>query len=201
MTPFPPDPRSARDWVRILAAYREPDTTRSIYELGVTLVGFIALWIAAWFALDVSWLLTVAVGIVNGGFIVRLFAIQHDCGHGSFFSNRHLSDWTSRILGVVTLTPYDVWRRTHALHHSHAGNLDRRGIGDVHTLTLLEYRALSPLLAFSYRLYRHPLVMFGLGPTYLFFLQNRLPLGLMRAGRVYWVSAMATNLAIVVALT
>ncbi len=197
-TTSPPEAHAARDWVRILAAYRDPDTTRSLFELGVTVVGFIALWIAAWYAVQFSWLLAVALGIVNGGFLVRLFAIQHDCGHGSFYSNRHLSDWTGRILGVVTLTPYDVWRRTHALHHSHAGNLDRRGIGDVTTLTVTEYQALSRLAAFKYRLYRHPVVMFGLGPTYLFFLQNRLPLGLMTAGRVYWVSAMATNFALAV---
>lgn len=130
-------------------------------------------------------MLAIAIGIVNGGFVVRLFAIQHDCGHGSFFNNRHLSDWAGRVLGIVTLTPYDVWRRTHALHHSHAGNLDRRGIGDVYTLTLTEYNALPPFKAFMYRLYRNPVVMFGLGPTYLFFVQNRVPLGLMTAGRAY----------------
>ncbi|MFZ3582699.1 fatty acid desaturase [Loktanella sp. DJP18] len=199
-TTLPPDDTAARDWVRILAAYRDPDPLRSLWEIGVTVVGFIVLWIAAWHAVQISWLLAVALGVVNGGFLVRLFAIQHDCGHGSFFTNRHLSDWIGRILGTVTLTPYDVWRRTHALHHSHAGNLDRRGIGDVHTLTLAEYQALPRFSAFMYRVYRNPLVMFGLGPTWLFFVQNRLPLGLMTAGRVYWVSAMVTNLVIATAL-
>ena len=199
-TATPPDTLAARDWVRILAAYRDPDARRSAWELGITLAGFVTLWVAAWHAVQVSWPLAVALGIVNGGFLVRLFAIQHDCGHGSFFANRHVSDWTGRILGIVTLTPYDVWRRTHALHHSHAGNLDRRGIGDVHTLTLAEYRASSRFGRFMYRLYRHPLVMFGLGPTWLFFVQNRLPLGLMTAGRSYWISAMVTNLCIVAAL-
>ncbi|SEN62001.1 omega-6 fatty acid desaturase (delta-12 desaturase) [Loktanella fryxellensis] len=193
-TPAPPE--TARDWVRILAAYRDPDTRRSAWELSITLAAFAALWVAAWFALQVHWSLALAVGIVNGGFLVRLFAIQHDCGHGSFFVNRHLSDWTGRLLGIVTLTPYDVWRRTHAIHHSHAGNLDHRGIGDVTTLTVEEYRALSPLRRLAYRLYRHPLVMFGLGPSYLFLLQNRLPLGLMTQGARYWLSAMLTNLAI-----
>ena len=199
-THLPPDTPAARDWVRILAAYRDPNTSRSFFELGVTVAGFVALWVAAWYAVQVSWLLALAIGVVNGGFLVRLFAIQHDCGHGSFFHNRHLSDWAGRILGVVTLTPYDVWRRTHALHHSHAGNLDRRGIGDVTTLTLDEYNALPPLRRFMYRLYRHPLVRFGLGPTYLFFIQNRVPLGLMTAGKVYWISAMVTNVALAVAV-
>lgn len=193
-----PTPEHARDWVRVLAKYRDPDTARSVFELGITLVGFFALWTAAAFALKISIPLAILLAVINGGFLVRLFAIQHDCGHGSFFSSRRLSDWTGRVLGIVTLTPYDVWRRTHTIHHSHAGNLDKRGIGDVHTLTVAEYNALTPFQAFKYRLYRHPLVMFGLGPTYLFFIQNRIPLGLQ--GRVYWVSAMATNLAMAVAL-
>lgn len=199
-TLVPPETLQARDWVRILATYRDPDTKRSFLELGVTLAGFVGLWVAAGFALKVSAPLAVILSVINGGFLVRLFAIQHDCGHGSFFSNRQLSDWTGRVLGIVTLTPYDVWRRTHALHHSHAGNLDKRGIGDVHTLTLAEYRALTPFRAWLYRLYRNPFVMFGLGPTYLFFVQNRLPIGLMRSGRVYWISAMATNIAMATAL-
>ena len=105
-------------------------------------------------------------------FLLRLFCIQHDCGHGSFFGNRTLSDWTGRTLGVLTLTPYDVWRRTHSIHHSHAGDLDERGIGDVMTLTVEEYHQRSRFGQLLYRAYRHPLVMFGIGPTYLFFLTN-----------------------------
>jgi len=101
-------------------------------------------------------------------------------------------------LGVVTLTPYDVWRRTHSIHHSHAGDLDQRGIGDVMTLTVEEYHQRTVVGRLMYRAYRHPLVMFGLGPTYLFMLQNRLPLGL--EGRKYWVSAMGTNAAIATVL-
>ena len=138
--------------------------------------------------------------MLNGAFLLRLFAIQHDCGHGAFFNNRGLSDWTGRILGVLTLTPYDVWRRTHSIHHSHAGNLSRRGIGDVHTLTVAEYDALTPMKRLLYRLYRNPFVLFGLGPSYLFLLQNRLPLSLMNSVK-YWVSAMATNAALMVTLS
>ena len=97
---------------------------------------------------------------------------------------------------MLTLTPYDYWRRTHAIHHATCGNLQRRGIGDVDTLTLEEYSALSRLGRLRYRLYRHPIVMFGLGPAYLFFLQYRLPVGLMRDGWRPWFSTMATNAAI-----
>jgi omega-6 fatty acid desaturase (delta-12 desaturase) len=198
--PQEPKPTTPREWVQILAKYREPDTLRSVFELTVTFLPFVLLWAAAWWALSVSYWLALAISFVNAGFLVRLFCIQHDCGHGAFFRNRLVSDWIGRILGVLTLTPYDVWRRTHSMHHSASGNLARRGIGDVHTLTVAEYRALSPLWQFHYRLYRSPFTLFGLGPGYIFFLQNRLPIGLMSAGWRYWTSAMGTNLAIALAL-
>jgi acyl-lipid omega-6 desaturase (Delta-12 desaturase) len=194
------NPRSAREWLTVLARYREPSTRKSLLELGVTLVPFLALWVMAWMALSVSGWLALALATVNGAFLVRIFIIQHDCGHGSFLKNRHAQDWLGRALGVLTLTPYDVWRRTHSIHHSHHGDLDHRGIGDVTTLTLDEYRARSPLGRLAYRLYRHPVVMFVLGPAYLFILQNRLPMGLMNQGWRYWTSAMGTNAMIGIAL-
>jgi omega-6 fatty acid desaturase (delta-12 desaturase) len=127
---------------------------------------------------------------------VRLFMIQHDCGHGAFFRRRTANDWVGRVLGAITLTPYDVWRRSHAIHHASSGDLEHRGIGDISTLTVREYLTLSRWRRLGYRLYRNPIVMFGLGPAYLFLLQHRLPIGLFRAGWAPWVSAMATNTAI-----
>jgi omega-6 fatty acid desaturase (delta-12 desaturase) len=103
-------------------------------------------------------------------------------------------------IGVLTLTPYDVWRRAHAIHHGASGNLDRRGLGDIKTLTVDEYRARTPMRRLIYRLYRNPVILFVVGPVYMFFLEYRLPLGLTGHAR-YWISAMATNLAILVALT
>lgn len=190
-----PAPTVARDWVKILASYREPNSLRSSFELAVSLVPFVLLWIAACWVARYSYLGAFLISAVNGGFLLRLFCIQHDCGHGSFFGNRNVSDWIGRALGVITLTPYDVWRRTHSIHHSHAGDLDQRGIGDVMTLTVEEYHQRTAFGRFLYRAYRHPLVLFGIGPAYLFMLEYRLPLGLMNQGR-YWVSAMGTNLAI-----
>lgn len=192
-------PTRARDWVKVLAQYREPNTWRSLFELAVTVGPFIGLWALAWWSLSISAWLTLAISLCNAAFLLRLFAIQHDCGHNSFFNDRTLSDWVGRFLGVLTLTPYDVWRRSHSIHHSSAGNLGRRGIGDIDTLTVAEYQKLSRFKKLVYRVYRHPIVLFGFGPGYLFFLQNRLPLGLMEHAR-YWISAMCTNAAILVAL-
>ena len=187
--------RSAQDWVRVLARYREPDPARSAFEVAVSVGPFIVIWGLALWALQISHLLAFALGVVNAVFVLRLFLIQHDCGHGAFFANKRVSDWVGRALGVFTMTPYDVWRRTHSAHHASTGNLDKRGFGDVHTMTVAEYRAASPFQRLMYRLYRHPVVLFGLGPGYLFLVQNRIPYGLERAGAIYWVSAMGTNLA------
>lgn len=184
-----------RDWVRVLARYREPSLWRSCVELAITLGPFVILMALSWWALSVSYVLAAAIATLNGAFLVRIFVIQHDCGHNSFFRNRQVNDWIGRALGVLTLTPYDVWRRTHSMHHSSAGNLDRRGIGDMPTLTVAEFRSRSWLGRFRYRLYRHPIFLFGVAPAYLFFLQNRLPISMMRSGES-WLSAMATNAAL-----
>ncbi|MFP7570173.1 fatty acid desaturase [Marivita sp. S2033] len=194
-----PAPRSAKDWVKVLSSYREPNALRSSFELAVTIGPFVLLWAAAWWSMGISYWLTLALSIVNAGFLLRLFIIQHDCGHGSFYNNRTLSDWLGRFLGVLTLTPYDVWRRTHSIHHSSHGNLGRRGIGDIHTITVAEYKAMSRWNRLMYRMYRHPVTLFGIGPGYLFLFQNRIPLGLMASLR-YWISAMGTNIAILVGL-
>lgn len=200
-TSAPDRATASRNWVKVLAKYREPNSLRSGFELAVSFVPYVLLWILACWVVQYSYLGAFLISVLNGCFLLRLFCIQHDCGHGSFFNNRTVSDWVGRVLGVMTLTPYDVWRRTHSIHHSHAGDLAHRGIGDVMTLTVEEYQQRTRYGRFMYRLYRHPLVMFGLGPSYLFILQNRIPLGMMTQGWRYWVSAMCTNLAIATILT
>ncbi|HEV7254654.1 MAG TPA: fatty acid desaturase [Mesorhizobium sp.] len=185
--------------------FRQADTRRALLELAVTLAPFVLLWIGMATAVRLeAWWLYGLLMLPTAGLLVRLFMIQHDCGHGSFFPRRQANDWVGRAMGVLTLTPYDHWRRSHAIHHASCGNLDRRGIGDVDTLTTGEYLALGRWGRLRYRLYRHPAVMFGLGPSYLFVLQNRLPLGFMSKGWMPWVSTMGTNaalLALVAALT
>ncbi|WP_442582694.1 fatty acid desaturase [Mesorhizobium sp. ASY16-5R] len=188
----------AKAWPKILSAYAKPHRGRSAFELTVTLLPFCGLWALSWAAVHYGWWIGLALTIPAAGFLLRLFMIQHDCGHRSFFAHRHGDDWTGRAIGVLTLTPYDYWRRAHAEHHASAGNLDRRGVGDITTLTIAEYRALSWWGRFGYRLYRNPLIMFGVGPIWLFLLKQRLPVGMMRVGAEPWVSTMATNAAIAV---
>lgn len=189
--------RDARSWAKLLAEYRQPSNLRSVVEFTITIVPLMALWVIMWVGLDRGYWLTLVLAIPAGGFLVRMFMIQHDCSHGSFFSQRRANDWTGRFLGVLTLTPYGFWQRTHALHHAGSGNLDHRGFGDVDTLTVSEYQARPFWGRLKYRLYRHPLVMFGVGPAFLFILQHRLPVGLMRRGWQPWASTMGTNAAIV----
>jgi omega-6 fatty acid desaturase (delta-12 desaturase) len=190
----------ARRAMQAFARYREPRHSRSIFEIAVTLVPFIALWALAWAAVYFGyWELSLLLAVPAAGFLVRLFMIQHDCGHGSFFRYRLANDWVGRFLGVLTLTPYDDWRRAHAVHHANSGHLDRRGVGDINTLTVREFQALTVWGQLSYRVYRNPLVMFGLGAAYQFFLRHRLPIGSIRGSWHAWTSTMATNLAIAIA--
>jgi omega-6 fatty acid desaturase (delta-12 desaturase) len=185
-----------RSWTQILGRYREPDVSRSVFELLITATPFVALWALMWAALSIGYWLCLLLAFPTACFLMRLFMIQHDCGHGTCFRRRATNDWVGRIIGVVTLAPYDFWLRTHAAHHANAGNLDHRGMGDIITLTVDEYLLLPSLRRLAYRLYRNPVIMFGLIPTYVFVLHYRLPIGLMRAGRQPWLSTMGTNAAI-----
>ena len=116
---------SGKDWMRVLAQYRQPSMRRSLFELTVTAAGFFGCWALAWASISISYLLTGVLCLLGGGFLVRLFTIQHDCGHGSFFASRKVNDWVGRVIGVLTLTPYTLWRRTHAIHHNGSGNLGK----------------------------------------------------------------------------
>ncbi len=194
----PIDPRKL---MRDLQAFRDPQPLRSGWELAITLIPFLSLFALIAMAVNAGWYLALAATPLAGLFLLRLFIIQHDCGHGAFLKSRASNDWLGRAMGVFTLTPYDCWRRSHALHHAATGNLDARGIGDVDTLTVREYGELTALQRFGYRLYRHPVVLLGFGPAYLFLLRHRLPIGLMKEGSIYWISAIATNLVTALVLT
>lgn len=187
-----------KTWPSALASYREARIGTAAWELGITLLPFLVIWTVSVLLVHFGYWFGLILIVPAAGFLVRLFMIQHDCGHGSFFGRRRVDDWTGRILGVLTLTPYDCWRRAHAKHHASAGNLDDRGDGDIKTYTVREYAALSSRARLAYRLYRHPLVMFGIGPAWLFLFKQRLPLGMMREGSLPWLSSMGTNAGIAV---
>ncbi len=188
------DPRALRE---SLARYQRPSNRRSIFEILVTAVPLATLWGLAFFTVSRGWWWGMVFTLPAAAFLVRMFMIQHDCGHAAFFRTTAANAWVGRAIGVLTMTPYGYWRRTHAIHHATSGNLDRRWLGAVETLTVEEYRALPWLKRLGYRLYRNPAVMFGLGPTYMFIFQQRLPIGLMREADA-WISVMGANLALAV---
>jgi len=184
-------------WPKVLLRYRDPSLWRSIAEIAMTLAPLVLLWVAMALVARVSLWLVLPLAVPAGLFVARVFMIQHDCSHGAFFRTKLANAWVGRVAGVLTMTPYDYWRRTHTIHHATSGNLDQRGLGDVDTLTVKEYLALPWFRRLGYRLYRHPAVLFGIGPAYLFFLQHRIPVGYLRAREWGpWVSTMATNLGI-----
>lgn len=189
--------RGDRRWSSLLRPYCEPRTGRGFVEIAATLLPLALFWgLLVWSVETERWWLYALLLVPAGLFLVRVFLLQHDCGHYAFFSAKAVNDWFGRALGVLTLTPYDHWRRCHAIHHASCGNLDRRGVGDIDTLTVEEYRALSPWGRLVYRAYRHPLVLFGIGPSFVFMLQNRIPTGRLTRGIMPWISTQSTNLGI-----
>ena len=154
-----------------------PDARRSILQLITTGAAFAAMLVVMAAASHEYYWLTLLLAIPAAGLLVRLFIIQHDCGHGSFFRSRASNDAVGRALSVLTLTPYEHWKQGHAAHHASTGNLDRRGRGDVETWTVAEYQASTPLKKLFYRLYRNPFVMVVIGAPLNFIILQRLPLG------------------------
>jgi omega-6 fatty acid desaturase (delta-12 desaturase) len=173
-------------------------TGRSILQIADTFLPLAALWILMLASLEWSYWITLALAIPAALLLVRLFIIQHDCGHGSFFRSRRACDVLGSVLGVFTLTPYHYWRREHSIHHATSGSLDRRGRGDIDTLTVEEYRARTRGGRLLYRLYRHPLVLFLLGPIFHFIVKQRLPLSPRPQTRTCWTSIWLTNAALAV---
>ncbi len=184
------------EWIRIVKKYQEPDTRKSLIQLANSLLPFFAIWVAMYYSLRISYWLTLALAVVNAGFVMRLFIIQHDCGHNSFFGSKKANNFLGSILGVLTLTPYHHWRGQHARHHANSGDLDFRGFGDVDTVTVNEYQAMSPWARFRYRFYRNPFVMFVLGPAFLFLISHRLPLNIKKSAKTERMSVHLTNLAL-----
>ena len=161
------------EWQAIVARYQRPNLRSSLWQLANSVIPYLALWYLALRSLAVSYWLTVVLGVVAGGLLLRIFIIFHDCGHGSFFRSRRANDWVGSLCGLLLFTPYFQWRHDHAVHHATNGDLDRRGHGDIHTLTVREYLALSRWGQLRYRLFRHPAVLLGVGPLFNFLIWQR----------------------------
>jgi omega-6 fatty acid desaturase (delta-12 desaturase) len=193
-------PLPARSWSARLAPYRGPDLRRSVWQLASTASLFVLAWTLMYASLRVSYALTLLLAVPTAFLLVRLFIIQHDCGHGSFFKSARASNVVGAVLGVFTMTPYQYWRRTHAMHHATSGNLEHRGHGDIDTLTVREYLARDRWGRFTYRVYRHPLVLFGIGAVLQFVVTHRLPTIVPRTWTRERRSILLTDVALVLVI-
>ena len=183
-------------WQKMVAPYQRADLRRSLGQLANSLLPYIGLWILMIFSLRVSYWLTLILVIPAAGFLVRIFILFHDCGHGSFFKSTVANRRVGFFLGVLTFTPGESWWHAHAVHHATAGNLDRRGVGDVMTMTVEEYLQASWWKRLNYRFFRHPAVLLGLGPFFSFLILPRIPT--RSSSKTDRRSILLTDLAIVI---
>jgi omega-6 fatty acid desaturase (delta-12 desaturase) len=191
-------------WKRAVAEHRTPVLRRSVWQLVNSLVPYIALWGLMIWTLNISYWITLVLAVPAAGFLVRIFIIFHDCGHGSFFRSRRANRLIEFVTGVLTFTPYRQWRHKHALHHATSGDLDRRGTGEIWTLTVQEYLEASRWKRFAYRLVRNPFVLFGLAPFYVFLVRHRFPsraVGKRERRGVYWTNGALLAIVVLMSLT
>jgi omega-6 fatty acid desaturase (delta-12 desaturase) len=179
--------------------YISPQLKKSIWQIINTFIPYVGLWILMIYSLSISYWLTAAIAVIAAGFLVRLFIIFHDCGHGSFFKSKKANLIVGAFFGILAFTPYYKWHRQHIQHHATVGNLDKRGLGDVWTMTKNEFETSSKRKRLFYKLYRHPVFMFGIGPMYVFMIQNRLTKSWMNKKEkqnVYFTNASLTILVV-----
>ncbi|MGH9381453.1 MAG: fatty acid desaturase [Thermoanaerobaculia bacterium] len=184
-------------WNQLLKPYARAHGGKASWQIASTAALYALAWSLAYLGLEVSWVLTLALTLPAAGLLVRLFIIQHDCGHGSFFRSRRANDILGSVIGVFMLTPYQYWRRTHAIHHATSGDLDHRGFGDIKTLTVKEYLALSRWGRLKYRLYRNLFVLLVLAPAWQFIVKHRFPWDIPLRWRKEWTSVAWTNVAVI----
>jgi len=183
-----------RSWEKVIKKYNRPELKKSLWQICNSLIPYIMMWFIMYYSLHYSYWLTLSLSVIASGFLVRLFIIFHDCGHGAFFASKRANDAVGMFFGILAFTPYYKWHKQHSVHHVTAGNLDKRGVGDVWTLTVEEYLKLSKWKRLFYRIFRNPFIMFSIGPIFIIFVQNRITKKLM-PGREKW-NVYFTNIAI-----
>ena len=191
-------PTRKKNWQEIVAPYQQPKLSHSLWQVANTFIPYAIMLYLMYLSLGVSYWLTLLLSVPAGGLLTRIFILFHDCGHGSFFKSQRANNILGIICGLCVFTPYYQWRFEHAVHHATSGDLDRRGVGDIYTLTVREYLELSRWDRLKYRLYRSPVVMLGIGPWYTFLISQRFVNPISR--RRERLSVYFSNLAIVVIL-
>ena len=166
-----------KEWSALVKPYQEPSTRKGVWQIANSFGGLALCWALMYLSLSVSVWLALLLAVPAAGFMVRIFIIQHDCGHNAFFKKRQHNDSVGIVCSLFTMTPYKFWRKSHAVHHAHHAELEERGTGDVWTMTVDEYKQASPWKRMVYRVFRHPLFLFGLAPTLNFMLLARFPIG------------------------
>lgn len=197
-------PTNNPSWKRLLARYQVPILRKSVWQVINSVIPYLALCGLMIWSLDVSCWLTLAFAGAAAGFLIRIFIIFHDCAHGSFFRSQRANDFWGFVTGVLTFTPYHQWRHKHVLHHATSGDLDRRGTGDIWTMTVREYLDASRLKRFRYRLFRNPFVLFVVVPSYLFLIHQRFPSrGVTRPARlgVHWTNGALLAIGVAMSMT
>jgi len=164
---------SLPQWIEIIKKYNKPIISKSIWQIINSVIPYIILWVLMYYTIEYSYWITLGLSLFAAGFLIRIFIIFHDCVHGSFFKKKKHNTITGNILGLFAFTPFHRWQNDHLIHHNTVGNLDKRGTGDVKTLTVKEYLARSKWGRLKYRIYRHPIFLFGIAPLLQFALQYR----------------------------
>ena len=188
------------EWIKIISRYNFPDNAKSWWQIVNSLGMYIVMWVAMVFALKVSFWLMLPLAVIAAGFMVRTFIIFHDCGHGSFFKSKRLNTVVGIITGLIVYTPYHMWKYEHMIHHQTVGNLDKRGIGDVMTLTVEEYVNMPWWKRAGYRIYRNPIILFIIAPLLIFLVFQRFPRKYQSAKEKMYLHLSTLVLAVAVAL-